>query len=128
MSSQGSSSVRVYSRAAFVAMAGDPLSQEVSTPSVSFTKSAPEVASHPADEGVTRLACELVSILGHISEEKEDEVAVNCVDLKSAITKEDLVRIAAHYRLEVVIPCELERAYHPLEGCVTLSETYLKFK
>ena len=27
----------------------------------------------------------------------------------------------------MVMPCELERPHHPLEGYVTLSETYLKF-
>ena len=48
MSSQGSSSVRVFSGAAF---AGDPLSNEVSTPSISFTESVPEVASHLGEKG-----------------------------------------------------------------------------
>ena len=52
MSSQGSSSVRVYSGVAFVAMASDPLSQEVSMPNISFIESMPEVGSRPADEEV----------------------------------------------------------------------------
>ena len=109
MSSQGSSSVRVYSGAAFTAMAGDPLSQEVITPSISFTESAPEVASCLANEGVTRPTRELASISGHASEEEEDGVAVSYADRKSAITEEDSVRIATHYGLKVVIPYELEK-------------------
>ena len=69
MSSQRSSSVRVYSRANFVAMAGDPLSQEVSMPNISFTESTPEVGSRLVDEEVTRTAREPVSTSGHVSEE-----------------------------------------------------------
>ena len=38
------------------------------------------------------------------------------------------MQIAARYGLEVVMPCELERAHHAPEGYVTLSETYLKFE
>ena len=91
MSSQGSSSVRVYSRAAFAAMAGDPLSQEVSMPSISFTEFAPEVASSPVDEGVTRPARDMASTSSCVSEEEEDEVAVSCTDLKSVIADEDSV-------------------------------------
>ena len=129
MSSQGSSSVRVYSRAAFAALAGDPLSREVSTPSISSMESAPEVTSHPADEGVTRPVSELASTSGRINEEEEeDEVAVSCEDLKSTLSAEDSVRIAAHYDLEVLIPYELERPHHPPDNYITLSETYLKFR
>ena len=51
MSSQGSSSVKVFSGATFAAFAGDPLSKEVSMPNISFTESTPEVASHLVDKG-----------------------------------------------------------------------------
>ena len=91
MSSQGSSSVRVYSGAVFVAMVGDSLSQEVSTPSISFTESTPEVASHQADEEVTGPAREPISTSGRISEEEENEVEVSCTNLRSAFTREDSV-------------------------------------
>ena len=129
MSSQWSSSVRVFSRAAFAAFAGDPLSKEVSTPSISFTEFEPEVASRPADEGVTGPVHELASTLGRVSEEEEeDEVVVSCANLRSMIIGEDSVRIAARYDLEVEMPWELERPHHPPEGYVTLSETYLKFE
>ena len=65
---------------------------------------------------------------GHFSEEEEeDEVAVSCEDLQSTLTAEDSVRIARQYDLEVVTPYELERPHTPLDGYVTVSETYLKF-
>ena len=80
MSSQGSSSVRVFSGAAFLPMSGDPLSREVSEPSTSSTESAsevtsrpvvrgavepaPEVASRPEDRGAMEPAQEAASILG----------------------------------------------------------------
>ena len=91
MSSQGSSSVRVYLGAHFATMAGDPLSKEVSMPSILFKESGPEVASRTTDEGVTRPARELVSTSGRVSKEEEDEVAVSYADLRSAITGEDSV-------------------------------------
>ena len=79
MSSQGSSSVKVLSGAAF---ASDPLSREVSKPNASSTESTPEVASSPADKRVTRTTYEAVSTSGHFSEEeKEDEVVVSYEDL-----------------------------------------------
>ena len=128
MSSQGSNSVRVYSGAAFVAMVGDPLSREVSTPSASSTVSTPEVASCLADKGATGPAREMTSTSGRFSKEKEeDEVAVSYEDLQSALTAEDSVRIARQHDLEVVAPYKLERPHHPLDGYVTVSETYIKF-
>ena len=96
-------------------------------PSISFTESASEVVLLPVNERVTRPAHEPTSTSGRVSEEEEDEVAVSCTDLRSMITGEDSVRIIAHYSLEVVMPCELERAHRPLVGYVTLLETYLKF-
>ena len=105
MSSQGSSSVKVFSGAAFV---GDPLFEEVSTPNISFT--------------------ELASISSRVNEEEgEEEVVVNYTNLRSTITGEDSVQIATCYSLEVLMPYELERLHHPSEGYVTLSKTYLKF-
>ena len=81
MSSQGSNSVRVYSRADFATMAGDPLSREVSTPSTSSTEFVPEVASRPVDKGATGLAREIVSTSSYFREEEdEDEVMVSCED------------------------------------------------
>ena len=92
MSSQGSNSVRVYSGAAFVAMASDPLSREVSMPSASSMESIPEVTSCPANKGDTRPAHETTSTSSHFSEEKEeDEVAVSCEDLQFVLTVEDFV-------------------------------------
>ena len=79
-------------------MAGDPLSKEVSTPRISFIDCTPEVASYPAEEGVIGPALEPVSTSGRVSEEEEDEVAVNCADLRSAIIREDSVRIASPLR------------------------------
>ena len=72
----------VFSGAAFM---GNPMSEEVSMPNISLTKSAPEVASGPGDEGVT----------GPVPKPKEGEVKVNCTDLRSTITMEESVRIAA---------------------------------
>ena len=50
MSSQGSSSTRAVSRTVVGPMSGDPLSKDVFMPSAFHTKSAPEVASRPADK------------------------------------------------------------------------------
>ena len=52
---------------------------------------------------------------------------VSCADLRFTITLAESKRIATRYVLEVVIPCELEKPHQPLEGYVTVSETYLKF-
>ena len=52
---------------------------------------------------------------------------VNYIALRSTITMVELKRIATHYSLKVVIPCKLERPYHPKDGYVTVSKTYLKF-
>ena len=52
MSSQGSSSVRIFSGAAFPPMSADPLSRKVSEPSTSSIKSVPKVASHPVVRGL----------------------------------------------------------------------------
>ena len=125
MSSQWSNSVRVYSRAAFAALAGDSLSREFS----SSMKSTPEVASCAKDEGVTGPAREPTSTSGRINEEEEeDKVAVSCEDLQSMLSAEDSVRITTRYDLKVLMPYELERLHHPADGYVTLSETYLKFR
>ena len=67
MSNQESSSVRVLSGIAF---AGDPLSDEVSTPSISFTESVPQVASRPGDEEVTGPVRELESTSGRVNEKE----------------------------------------------------------
>ena len=61
MSSQGSSSVRVFSRATFVPMSGDPLSREVSEPSTSSIESVLEVASRPAVREAMEPAPEVAS-------------------------------------------------------------------
>ena len=81
MSSQGSSSVRVFSRIAFVPMSGDPLSREVSKPSTSSTESVPAVASRSVDRGVIEPAQEAVSISGRQGDEEVEEVVVNCGNL-----------------------------------------------
>ena len=116
----------VYSGTAFAAMAGDFLFVEVSTPSLSFTKFVPEVTSRPGDERVSRPICEPASTSGRTNKEK-GEMEVSCADLRSTITIVESKRIAARYSLQVVIPCELERPHHPLDGNVTVVETYLKF-
>ena len=73
--------------ATFAAFDGDPLSKEVSTPSISFTEFAPEVASCPRDEGITGPMSKLASTSGRISKEKEeDEVVVSSGDLRFTIT------------------------------------------
>ena len=125
MSSQGSSSAEIYSVATFAAMAGDPLSKEVSTPSILFTEFILEVSSRSVDEGVTGPTSELASTSGSVSE--EEEVAVSYADLQSMLSMEDSVRMVARYDLEVLMPYELEGPRHPPAGYVTLSETYLKF-
>ena len=51
MSSQGSSSVRVFSGAAFAPMSDDPMSREVSEPSTSSTESALDITSRPMVRG-----------------------------------------------------------------------------
>ena len=69
MSSQRSSSIRIYSGDDFEPMAGDLLSREVSTPSASSTESALEVVSCPEP------VYEMASTSSHFSEgEEEDEV------------------------------------------------------
>ena len=108
-------------------MSGDPLSREVSTPSTSSTKSAPEVASCPVDRGAMETAHEAVSTLGRQREEQVEEITVSCGDLQSSLTPEDCTRIAREYSLEVVKPDNMERPHTPLDGYVTLSERYLQF-
>ena len=128
MSSQGSSSVRIFSRAAFAPLVGDPLSRDVSTPNASSTESAPEVASRPANKRAIEPVRETTSASGRIrEEEEEDEVVVCCKDLQFTLTVEDYVQIARQYDLEMVAPYKLERPYTHLDGYVTVSETYLKF-
>ena len=91
MSSQESSSVRIYSGVAFAAMGGDSISREVSMPSAFSTESSLEVASCPTDKGVTGSAREAASTLGRFSEKEEDDVVVSYEDLQSALTVEDFV-------------------------------------
>ena len=73
-----------------MAMAGEPLSQEVSTHSALSMDSVLEVASRLADErGPTR---EPTSTSGRINEEEEeDEIAVSNEDLQSTLSAEDSV-------------------------------------
>ena len=84
--SQGSSSVRIYLGAVFAAMAGDPLSVEVSTPSLSLTESVLKVASRLGDEGVARLAHEPATTSKRANKEEEEEMQVSCAYLRSTIT------------------------------------------
>ena len=125
MSSQRSSSIRVFSGTAFTLMLGDPLSREVSEPSTSSTESAPRVASRPVDRGSMEPAQEVAPISGHQGDEEVEEVTVNCGDLQSLITLEDCTRITREYGLKVVEPTDLERPQTPPNGYVTLSERYL---
>ena len=81
MYSQGSNSVRTISRAAFAPMSGDPLSQEVSTPSASSTKSVYEVASRPVDKRAMKPVHETVSTSSHPDEEEDEDMTVSCEDL-----------------------------------------------
>ena len=81
MSSQGSSSVRSITRTAFAPMSGDPLSREVSVPSTSSTKFAPEVASRPVARGAMEPVQKVVSTSSHQSEEEAEEIVVRCGDL-----------------------------------------------
>ena len=81
MSSQGSSSVRTISGAAFTPMSGDPLSREVSMPNASSTESTPKVASRPVGRRAMEPVRETTSTSGRQSEEEEEEVVVNCGDL-----------------------------------------------
>ena len=80
MSSQGSSSVRTISRAAFAPMSGDPLSREVSTPNASSTESVPEVA-RPVDKRAMKPVHETVSTSSHPDEEEDEDMTVSCEDL-----------------------------------------------
>ena len=105
MSSQGSSSVRVFSGTTFTPMSSDPLSREVFEPSTSSIESAPEVASRPMvrramepasevasrpeDRGAIEPAQEAASISGSQGDEEVEEIAVSCGDLQSVITPED---------------------------------------
>ena len=127
MSSQGSSSVSVFSKTAFAPMLGDPLSKEVSEPSTSSTASAPEVASCLVDRRDMELAQEAASISGRQGDDEEEQVAVSYGDLQYLITPEDYTQITQEYDLEVVEPTDLERPHTPLDGYVTLSECYLQF-
>ena len=98
-------------------------------PNISFTEFILEVTLLPADDRVTGPAREPASTSGGINEEEEkDKVAVNYADLQFMLSAEDSIWIIACYDLEVLIPYELERLYHPLDSYVTLSETYLKFR
>ena len=105
MPSQGSSSVRICSRTAFGPISSNPLSREVSTPSATSIKFAPEVTSRPVDKRDMESVRETMSTSGRFSEEEEEvEVVVSCEDLQSALAAEDSVRIARQYDLEVVAP------------------------
>ena len=73
MSSQGSSSVRIYSGTTFAPMSGDPLSRKVSTPSASSTESAPEVNSRPVDRRAVKPMREMASTSGCFNEEEEED-------------------------------------------------------
>ena len=128
MSSQGSSSVRTIPGTAFVPKLGDPLSREVSKPSISSTESAPEVASRPVAKGSLEPSQKAVSTSGHQSEEDAEEVMVNCGNLQSLIMPEDCTWISLEYGLEVVEPDDTERPHTPLVGYVALSEHYLRFR
>ena len=105
MSSQGKSSVMVFSRAAFAPISGDPLSREVFKPRTSSIEFALEVTSRPVvrgamepspeitsgseDRGATEPAQEAVSILGRQGDEEVEEVALRCGDLQSLIMPEE---------------------------------------
>ena len=126
MSSQGSSSARVASGAAFGPMSGDPLSREVSKPSVSSIDPAPEVTSRPIDRGAAEPEQEAVSTFGRL-DDVEEETTVSYGDLESSIKWEECTRIAQEYGLVVIEPTDLDRAHIPPVGHVTLSEHYLQF-
>ena len=64
MSSQGSSSVRAASWAAFRPISGDPLSRDVSTPSASSTEPVPKVTSLLVDRRAAEPEQEAVAISG----------------------------------------------------------------
>ena len=125
MFNQGSSSARVVFRTVFGPLSGDPLSRDVSTPSASSTKSAPEVASLPWDREVAEPEQEVVSTLGHQVDDKVEEVAVSCGDLESFITSDECTRIVRMYGFQVIKPIDLERSHTFSIGHVTLSERYL---
>ena len=126
MSSQGSSSVRATSGAAFGPMSGDPLSMDVSTPSASSTEPTSEVTFRPVDRGAVEPEHEAVSTSGHL-DDMEEETAVNYGNLESSITQEECTRIAQEYGLVVIEPTNLERPHIPPVGHVTLFERYLQF-
>ena len=81
MSSQGTSSVRIFFGTAFAPMLGDPLSREVSEPNTSSTKSAPEVASCHVDRGAMEPVQEAASVSSRQGDEEVEEVAVSCGNL-----------------------------------------------
>ena len=87
MSSQGSSSVRATSGAAFEPMSGDPLSRDVFTPNASSTDPAPEVSSRLVDRGAAEPRQEAVSTSGRL-DDVEEETTVSYGDLESSITRE----------------------------------------
>ena len=64
MSSQGNSSAKAVSGAAFGPMLGGPLYRDVSMPSASHTESAPEVASGPSVREAAEPAQEVASTSG----------------------------------------------------------------
>ena len=127
MSSQGSSNVTICLGVAFPPMLGDPLSREVSMPSTSSTESAYEIASCPVGRRVMELVHEMVTTLGCLGEEEEDEVAVNYEDLQSSVTK-DYIRIARQYGLEVVAPYKLEIPYTPQTTMLPCSRSTLNLE
>ena len=124
MSSQGSSSVRAASGAAFGPMSGDPLSKDISTPNASSTDLAPKVAFCPVDRGAMEPEQEAVSTSGRL-DDVEEEITVSCGDLESSITSEECTRIAREYGLVVIEPTDLKRSHIPPVEHVTLSERYL---
>ena len=125
MSSQGSSSARAVSRAAFGPMSGNPLYRDVSTPSASHIESAPEVESLPLGREAVEPEQEVVSTSGRQVDDEADDVMVSYGDLESLITSEKCTRIAQMYGLQVIEPTDLERPHVPLIRYVTLSERYL---
>ena len=125
MSSQGSSSAKAVSGAVLGPMSVDPMSRDVSTPSVSHTESAPEVTSHPSNREAAEPEQEVVSTSGRQVDDEAEEVAVSCGNLESLITSEECTRITRMYSLQVIEPTDLERPHVPPIGHVTLSERYL---
>ena len=93
MSSQGSSSIRAASGAAFGPISGDLLSRDVSTPNASSSDPAPEVVFCPVDRAAAEPEQEAVSISG-LLDNVEEEITVSCGDLESSITQEEYTRIS----------------------------------